>query len=143
MQRMKKTRDSAKPITCNTPVVNYKNDALTRKFFVKQIGKRFHFTNYLRQFSKNKSISKRITYGDLVKGWLAEETRKKKPNYQSVIGRQFKYNQFIRDFFSNEKSKTLADAIKAWKMVRGLKGQETYFYYKTKLLSGNIGDGKC
>ena len=115
----KKTRDSEKPITPKTYVVNYKNDAATRKFFVEQIGRRFHFTDYLRQFTnKNNLANKKLTYGDLVKGWLAEESRKKDPNYKTTIGKQFKYNQFIRDFFLHEKGKTLADAIKEWKMVR-------------------------
>ncbi|EKD71373.1 MAG: hypothetical protein ACD_46C00199G0003 [uncultured bacterium] len=115
----KKTRDSEKTITRKTKVVDYKNDAATRSFFVKQIGRRFHFTNYLRQFTnKNNLANKKLTYGDLVEGWLAEESRKKSPNYKTSIGKQFKYNQFIRDFFLHEKGKTLADAIKAWKMVK-------------------------
>jgi hypothetical protein len=124
-------KDSDKPIACNTLVINYKNDAATRVFFVKQIGQRFHFTDYLRQFAHKKNMQGKITYGDLAKGWLAEEARRKNPGYKSVIGRQFKYNQFIRDFFLNERGKTLKDAIKAWRKVRGVKGKETYLYYRT------------
>ena len=32
------SRDSLQPITFNTPVVSYKNDAATRQFFVEHIG---------------------------------------------------------------------------------------------------------
>ena len=78
----KKTRDSEKPITRKTKVVNYKNDAATRIFFVKQIGRRFYFIDYLRQFTNKNNLANK---------------------------------RFIRDFFLNEKGKTLADAIKPGK----------------------------
>lgn len=126
-----KAGDSDKPIACNTHVIKFKCDAATRNFFVKQVGHRFHFTDYLRQFIQSKNMSDKITYGDLVKGWLAEESRRKNPNYKNIIGGQFKYNQFIRDFFLNEKGKTIRGAIKAWKMVRKVNGQETYCYYQS------------
>ena len=50
-------RDSLKQITKKTRVVNYNNDAETRKFFVKQIGHKFKFNAYLRQFTNKKKIS--------------------------------------------------------------------------------------
>lgn len=130
-------KDSSRPITSNTLVINYKNDAATRSFFVKQIGNRFHFTSYLRQFANKGKILNKMTYGDLVKGWLAEENHKKNPSYKSVISKQFKYNKFIRDFFLHEAGKSLNDAIQAWKKVRDKKGRETYCYYtKTKQTKG-------
>lgn len=130
----KTTRDSDEIITCNTKVVNYKNDAATRRFFVEQIGHKFHFTDYLRQFAKKRNNgATRVTYGDLVKGWLAEKMLKNTPGYKGVIGRQFKYNKFIRDYFFHEKDKNIIDAAKAWKKVRNIKGGATYHYYKRNL----------
>jgi len=127
-------RDSKQPITPDTSVVNYKNDAATRRFFVEQVGQSFHFNAYLRQFTDRKNlIGKNLTYGDLVDGWLAEEACKDDPNFKSTIGEQFEYNRFTREFFLYEKGKTRADAIKAWKKVKATPGENTYSHYKTLL----------
>lgn len=122
-------RDSNSPITRNTPVMNYKNDAATRQFFIEQIGKHFRFNAYLRQFTQRNNNEK-LTYGDLVDGWVACEQKKKNPDYQSDIGKQFEYNQFTRDFFLNEKGKSQSDAIQAWKRVKSLSGPKTYEHYR-------------
>ncbi|MBU0744458.1 MAG: hypothetical protein KKE11_03730, partial [Gammaproteobacteria bacterium] len=85
----------------------------------------------VRQFTnKNNLIGKKLTYSDLVKGWLKEEAKKKQPSYKTKIGKQFKYNIFIRDFFANEKEKTLSNAIRAWKKVKSF-NQYTYPFYKS------------
>jgi len=100
-------KDSDKIITVDTKVVHYRNDAATKKFLIEQIGSHFHFNSYLRQFASELFKGKKdLTYGDLVKGWKKSEEIKKDPNYKSKIGKQFEYNQFIRDFFKNEKEKT-------------------------------------
>lgn len=127
-KKIKTNFDSKKLITRNTLVINYKNDAATRKFFVEQIGSRFHFNSYLRKFTKKQVKS--LTYGDLVDGWLAVESHKKDKNFKTTIGKQFEYNQFTRDFFANEKGKTRADAIKAWKIVKSIPGKNSYAHYK-------------
>ncbi len=120
-------RDSKKPITRDTPVVNYKNDAATRQFFVEQIGPSFRFNAYLRQFTDRKNvIDKNVTYGDLVEGWMREEARKNDPSFKTEIGDQFEYNRFTRDFFASEKGKTRADAIAAWNIVKEAPGEKTY-----------------
>lgn len=121
-------KDSKTFITMTTPVIHYKNDVATREFFVQQIGPHFRFNAYLREF-RTKKLKKVITYGDLVKGWLEAEKLKKNSS-QKKIGKQFEYNQFIRDFFKNEKDKMLKEAIQAWKIVRALQGPSTYSYYK-------------
>jgi hypothetical protein len=119
-------RDSANPINRDTLVVNYKNDAKTRDFFVSQIGAHFHFTSYLRQFTNTNNITPNLTYGDLVDGWLAEEAKNRESPHNKKIGEQFEYNQFIRDFFANETGKSLSDAIRAWKLVTSIDGENTY-----------------
>jgi len=132
-------RDSKQPITRDSPVVNYKNDAATRRFFVEEVGRSFHFNTYLRKFTdRNHLIGKNLTYGDLVDGWLVEEKHKADPSYQSTIGEQFEYNRFIRDFFLYEKGKTRADAIKAWKIVKTAPGGNSYLCYKSILLGVDV-----
>lgn len=126
-------RDSYQPIKINTFVKNYNNDAVTRQFFVKHIGGHFHFNAYLRQFTNKNNIMPGLTYGDLVKGWLTEESKRANPHYKSSIDKQFEYNQFVREFFANEKGKSHADVIKAWKIVKALYGEKTYAHYKATL----------
>ena len=126
-------RDSCQTLTHDTLVVNYKNDAATRRFFIEQIGQHFRFDAYLRQFTNQKNITKNLTYGDLVDGWLKEESRRKDPDHQSCIGEQFEYNQFIRDYFANEKGKTRSDAINAWELVKTLSGAKTYANLKRRV----------
>ncbi len=66
----------------------------------------------------------------IIRGWLAEESRRNNLGYRVPIGDQFKYNQFMRDFFANEKGKMRAGAIKAWKIAKTLSGPKTYANYK-------------
>lgn len=123
-------RDSHQPLMRDTLVVNYKNDAATRLFFIKHIGQHFRFDAYLRQFTNINNITKNLTYGDLIDGWLQEEAQRKNPNHQTRIGEQFEYNQFTRDYFSNEKGRSRSDAIKAWAIVKTLPGEKTYANFK-------------
>lgn len=125
----RKTLDSANDLTLDTPVINYKNNLKTRQFFTKHIGSHFHFNSYLRKFTNEKPING-LTYGDLIHGWIAEEDRKKSPNYTNTIDKQFQYNQFIHDFFIHEHNKTLQEAIKAWNAVKAVSGECTYEHYR-------------
>ncbi len=127
------SRDSLHPIKIDTPVKYYKNDSITRQFFVSYIGEHFRFNAYLRQFTDKNNITPGLTYGDLVTGWLAEESKRSNPQYQTHIEKQFEYNQFIRDFFANEKGSSQADAVKAWKIVKAQSGAKTYDNYRSIL----------
>jgi hypothetical protein len=49
-----------------------------------------------------------------------------KKNNKTKIGKQFEYNTYIRDFFNDNKDKTLDDAIKCWKYKKSLKGHNKY-----------------
>lgn len=121
--------DSDTTITKETPVINYKNDAKTRNFFKKEIGSHFHFNEYLRKFAKNCNKKHKLSYGDLVKGWIKAEQQKKNLPYKSKIGKQFEFNQFQRDFYAKEKGKTRKELIEAWRLVRFRSGPNTYAYY--------------
>lgn len=126
-------RDSDQPIKIDTLVKHYNNDAATRQFFISQLGESFHFNAYLRQFTNINNITSDLTYGDLVTGWLAEESKRNNPQYKTKIDKQFEYNQFVRDFFTNEKGKSQPDVVKAWKIVKTFSGEKTYANYKSTL----------
>ncbi len=121
--------DSEKKITKKTLVINYKNDRRTKEFFVDSIGSHFHFNSYLRQFAKAPNKDAKLSYGDLVEGWLKEEAKKKDPQYKSTIDRQFQYNQFQRDFYAAEKEASREKFMGAWKLVRSVPGNATYEHY--------------
>lgn len=117
-------------ITDSTPVVFLKLDAMTRQYFVSKLGKTFRFNQYLRDIaSLENQRSLNLTYGNLVTGWKSYEERKKKEG--TVIGSQFQYNQFTRDYFAdkNRAVKSKEDCIAAWKLVRDSKGEPTYNHY--------------
>jgi SAP domain-containing new25 len=122
-------KDSSKSITENTLVKNYSNDAETRSFFVENIGKKFKFNAYLRQFTNPGNILPNMTYGDLIEGWISFEAEKNS-NKNHAIPLQFEYNRFIKDFFAHEKDSTLEMAISAWKTLSSKKGQRTYEQFK-------------
>ncbi len=123
------TRDSDMPITIDTPVINYKNDAITRNFFIEHIGSKFKFNGYLRQFTKQENIPTGLTYGDLVSGWLEFETNNKSMKIKKPIAKQFKFNQFQRDFYAAETGKSREDCLAAWKFIRDMPGPATYAHY--------------
>ncbi len=131
-QPIKKTgkKDSLNQITKQTPVLNYNNDAKTRNFFVSHIENKFKFNAYLRQFTNKTNIKPNMTYGDLVDGWISFEENIKNGKAKKTIPKQFEYNQFIKDYFSNEKNGTLKKAITAWKFIKTRKGQNTYAQFK-------------
>lgn len=123
-------KDSLSHIAKNTLVKNYNNDAETRKFFIKHLGDKFKFNAYLRQFTNPDNIQPGMTYGDLIDGWIEFERNKSNSNGSHLIPPQFEYNQFIKDYFKNEKGATLKTAISAWKMIISKKGPRTYKQFK-------------
>lgn len=138
-----KVKDSDNNITLKTLVKNFRNDAKTRKFFAQQIGKNFHFNEYLREFAKkNLENNTELTYGNLVKGWIESEELKKQKNYKSKIGSQFEYMTFIRDFFAFEKNKSKKEAIAAWNSIKLLPGKKTYENYLKNIKSQEIDNYK-
>lgn len=43
-----------------------------------------------------------------------------------MIEKQFEYNTYIRDFFENNKGKTLDEAIACWKYKKSKSGHNRY-----------------
>jgi SAP domain-containing new25/Domain of unknown function (DUF6434) len=122
------------PITMRTRVTEaFKSDAETREFFKTAIGPHFHFTAVLQQFRRDKQRDGvPITYGDLVREWLAERERRKDKNYKSPLQRSWEYNRFVRDFLADKtrnKGKGIAGAARAWNAIRIHNGPRSYFEY--------------
>ena len=53
---------------------------------------------------------------------ILEDKKKNK----TTIDKQFEYNTYIRDFFNDNKDKSLEQAIKCWKYKKSLKGHNKY-----------------
>ena len=46
--------------------------------------------------------------------------------WSGIFDRQFEYNTYIRDFFADNKEKSLEDAIKCWEYEKKLQGDNRY-----------------
>ena len=100
---------------------NIKCSELHRAFYKEYIGKSFSFNIEFQKWLKNNSGK---TYKDSIDAYykILEEKKNKKKEIDS----QFEYNKYIRDFFIDNKDKTLDDAIKCWKYKKSLKGTNKY-----------------
>jgi hypothetical protein len=96
-----------------------------RSFFESIVGSQFHFSVTFQKWCKENPGK---TYADAVNAWREEEEKKRSGNYITTISSQFKYNQFMRDFFSDpvNKGKKLSDAIAAWELVKRQPGDNKY-----------------
>lgn len=92
-----------------------------RAFFKEKIGNSFSFNVAFQKWLKANAGK---TYGDAVNAYykIIEEKKKSK----TTIDKQFEYNTYIRDFFSDNKGKTLEEAIICWKYKKSLQGHNRY-----------------
>ena len=98
---------------------NFKCSEDKREFFVNHIGKGFKFkVNFQKWLKANPDK----TYGDAVEAYYEIQNSGKK----TEIGRQFQYNQYIRDFFNDNGDRSLDDAIACWNYKKSLKGHNRY-----------------
>jgi len=131
------TIDSSKPLTLGTLVVNYKNDPITRAFFIKQIGLHFKSSARVNIFRKDAlAAGKKITYGDLVNEWLREYELRKDKNVKLPIMSSCEYNQFTRDYYTENPGASRKAVIAAWKQARTLVGAHTYRQWVKKFERG-------
>ena len=75
-----------------------------RAFFVKHIGKGFHYKAEFQDWLHD-NVGK--TFREAVEAYRSIEPPKE-------IKPQFEYNQYVRDFFADNKGATLKDAIRCW-----------------------------
>lgn len=64
------------------------------------------------------------TYKEAIAAYyqIIEDKKKRK----TKIDKQFEYNSYIRDFFADNKGKSLEEAIKCWKYKKQLQGHNCY-----------------
>ena len=98
---------------------NFRCSEDKRAFFEKNIGKGFKFKVKFQKWLKQNPDK---TYRDAVEAYHEIQGSGEK----TEIGRQFQYNQYIRDFFENNDDKSLDDAIRCWKFKKSLKGHNRY-----------------
>ena len=92
-----------------------------RIFYKQQIGNNFTFNVPFQKWLKNNPGK---TYKDSIDAYYQIVNNKK--SIKTTIDKQFEYNTYIRDFFSDNKGLTLQDAIKCWKYKKTLKGHNKY-----------------
>ena len=98
---------------------NFKCSEDKREFFEKEIGKGFKFKVKFQKWLKSNPDK---TYKDAIDAYYEIQNSKEKTS----IGKQFQYNQYVRDFFEDNNGKSLDDAIKCWKYKKSLKGHNKY-----------------
>ncbi|MDY3893723.1 MAG: DUF6434 domain-containing protein [Candidatus Cryptobacteroides sp.] len=87
-----------------------------RAFFVAHLGKGFHFKAEFQDWLHNHAGK---TYREAVEAYHSIEHPKE-------IKPQFEYNQYIRDFFADNKGATLKDAIRCWHWKKIQPGTHRY-----------------
>lgn len=98
---------------------NFRCSEDKREFFEKEIGKSFKFkVNFQKWLKANPDR----TYRDAVEAYREIQSSTEK----TEIGRQFQYNQYIRDFFEDNDGRSLDDAIRCWKYKKSLRGTNKY-----------------
>ena len=114
----KRKSPSVGEITLDTVIEsNFVCSEKHRAFYKEQIGNSFSFNVLFQKWLKGNAGK---TYRDSIDAYyqILEEKKKKK----TTIDKQFEYNTYIRDFFADNKDKTLEQALKCWKYKKSLKG---------------------
>lgn len=101
-----------------------------REFYKEQIGNNFSFNVSFQKWLKSNSGK---TYQDSITAYYQILEGKKKN--KTTIDKQFEYNTYIRDFFNDNKNKSLEQAIKCWKYKKSLKGHNKYERDDLKILN--------
>ena len=126
----KRKSPSVGEITLDTVIEsNFVCSEKHRAFYKEQIGNSFSFNVLFQKWLKSNAGK---TYRDSIDAYyqILEDKKKKK----TTIDKQFEYNTYIRDFFADNKDKTLEQAIKCWKYKKSLKGHNKYEREDLKIL---------
>lgn len=134
-EELKETISKQKPNSSSSEInldsklgENFKCREDKREFFEKHIGKGFRFKV---RFQKWLKANPDKTYGDAIDAYHEIQNSKEK----TKIGKQFQYNQYIRDFFEDNEGRSLDDAIKCWNYKKSIKGNNKYEKSDLKVLS--------
>ncbi len=92
-----------------------------RAFFKEKIGNSFSFNVLFQRWLKENAGK---TYKDAIAAYF--QILEEKKNGKTKIDKQFEYNTYIRDFFDDNKGRSLDEAIKCWKYKKSLAGHNRY-----------------
>ena len=126
----KRNSPSVGEITLDTVIEsNFVCSEKHRAFYKEHIGKSFSFNVLFQKWLKSNAGK---TYRDSIDAYyqILEDKKKKK----TTIDSQIEYNTYIRDFYADNKDKTLEQAIKCWKYKKSLKGHNKYEREDLKIL---------
>jgi len=102
---------------------NYSNNEIHRAFFKEAIGERFKFNvRFMNWLEENKG---KKTYREAVNIYNAILLDKKNGK-KTVIGKQFEYNQYTRDFFEDNPELGRDDCVKCWNHKKKQTGKHAY-----------------
>lgn len=93
----------------------------SRAYFKEKIGKSFTFNVAFQNWLKQNAGK---TYLDAVGAYRM--ILKEKKTRKSVIGAQFEYNTYVRDFFADNENRTLREAIACWNFKKSQEGSHRY-----------------
>ena len=120
--RLKKKVATVSTIRENTIIeANYVCSEKHRAFFREHIGSGFSFNVAFQKWLKTNAGK---TYKEAIAAYYQILEDKKKG--KTEIDEQFEYNTYIRDFFADNKGKSLEEAIKCWKYKKQLPGHNRY-----------------
>ncbi len=109
---------SKSPLSLDTIITDsYTNRPKTRSFFKEHCGDRFHFSIAFIDYMKQNAGK---TLQDAVNEWKRLNKLSKEKSFKSEIPAGNQYNQYIRDFFADNPTLTLAQARHFWKLKRSL-----------------------
>ncbi|HKM20909.1 MAG TPA: DUF6434 domain-containing protein [Lachnospiraceae bacterium] len=92
-----------------------------RAFFKEHIGNHFSFNVAFQKWLKTNAGK---TYREAIDAYY--QIFEKKKNGTTQIDKQFEYNTYIRDFFADNKGKSLEEAIQCWKYKKQVQGHNRY-----------------
>jgi hypothetical protein len=102
---------------------NYSNNEIHRAFFKKIIGEKFKYNvPFCKWMNENKGMK---TYQNAIEVYN-KILLDKKAGKKFEIGKQFKYNQYTRDFFTNNPKLSKADCIRCWSYKKKQLGKHIY-----------------
>lgn len=124
------TKDVARGLSLELPVVVYTNDAETKRFIEREAqklvpglkrksGARYRLNRWREQ---QLATGRRLTYGGLVKQWV-RLCQRTEPFAKIPHAR---YINFLSRFLARERGATRAQAIQAWRILKTLDAPKTY-----------------
>lgn len=134
VKKIKKRKSGITNISENSQIEeNFVCSEINRAFFKEHIGKSFSFNVTFQNWLKCNAGK---TYKDAISAYYQIKEDNKKGNKK--IEKQFEYNSYIRDFFSDNKDKSLDDAIKCWNYKKQYQGHNRYEKTDLKVLEKQL-----